>query len=497
VNANTFPAPARPPRLLGQIGKIMTGHIPMLAQTYVPAAGSATCQVFNPFDDAVVGEVAMATTVDLPQILARAAHGQTLARALPRHSRAQILETAAGLVQARTETFARQITAEAGKTLRQARKEVTRCVNTLKLSAEEAKRGAGEVIPFDAYAGSENRMGWFTREPLGIILAITPFNDPLNLVAHKLGPAIAGGNAVILKPSELAPLSALSLVEVLVEAGLPPEVVTPVVGGPDLGAALVAARSIRMVSFTGGFRTGEAISHQAGLKKLAMDLGGNAPVIVMADADLETAVEACVSGAFWAAGQNCIGTQRLLIERPVYDAFRAAFVARTAALRPGDPADESTDLGPMITETAASRAEDLVDRALKAGARLLTGHRRDGALYAPTVLEAVPHSAALWCEEAFAPVVTLEPFDSFDEAIALANAVDFSLHAGIFTARLDLALEAASRIEAGGVMVNDSSDYRFDAMPFGGFKYGSLGREGVRFAYEEMTQPRVVCINRK
>jgi acyl-CoA reductase-like NAD-dependent aldehyde dehydrogenase len=458
---------------------------------------AATCPVFNPFDGSIAGQVPVALPADLPRIMARAGQGQAIARALPRHRRAHILETAAALVQARAESFARQITAEAGKTIRQARKEVTRCINTLKLSAEEAKRGAGEVIPFDAYAGSENRMGWFTREPLGIILAITPFNDPLNLVAHKLGPAIAGGNAIILKPSELAPLSALALVDVLIEAGLPPEVVTPVVGGPDLGKALVAARSIRMISFTGGFKTGEAISRLAGLKKLAMDLGGNAPVIVMADAALDQAVEACVSGAFWAAGQNCIGTQRILIERPVYEAFRDAFAAQTTALRAGNPLDEATDLGPMITEAAAQSAEELVARAITAGARLLAGHRRNGALYAPTVLEAVPHDAALWCEEAFAPVVTLEPFDSFDQAIALANAVDFSLHAGIFTSRLDLALEASSRIEAGGVMVNDSSDYRFDAMPFGGFKYGSLGREGVRFAYEEMTQPRVVCINRQ
>lgn len=469
----------------------------MIALLSTTPADAATCPVLNPFDGSVIGQVPVSRPEDLPQIMARAAQGQKIARAMPRHRRAHILETAATLVQARAESLARQITAEAGKTIRQARKEVTRCINTLKLSAEEAKRGAGEVIPFDAYAGSENRMGWFTREPLGIILAITPFNDPLNLVAHKLGPAIAGGNSVILKPSELAPLSALALVDLLIEAGMPSEVVTPVVGGPELGKALVAARAIRMISFTGGFATGEAISRLAGLKKLAMDLGGNAPVIVMADAALDQAVEACVSGAFWAAGQNCIGTQRILIERPVYDAFRAAFVAQTEALRTGNPQDEATDVGPMITEAAAARAESLVTRAVQAGARLLAGHRRAGALYPPTILEAVPHDSALWCEEAFAPVVTLEPFDSFDEALDLANAVDFSLHAGIFTSSLAVALEASSRIEAGGVMVNDSSDYRFDAMPFGGFKYGSLGREGVRFAYEDMTQPRVVCINRQ
>ena len=453
--------------------------------------------VYSPYDGEVVGTVRETDPSEVVQVLERAKRGARHCRSLPRHKRASILEKAAQIILSSHEDFARLITKEAGKTIIQARKETSRCINTMKLSADAAKHGAGEIIPFDAYAGSENRIGWFTREPLGIILAITPFNDPLNLVAHKLGPAIAGGNAVILKPSELAPLSALALVEVLIEAGLPTEVVTPVVGGPDLGKALVAARPIRMISFTGGFGTGEAISRLAGLKKLAMDLGGNAPVIVMADAALDLAVEACVSGAFWAAGQNCIGTQRMLIQRPVYDAFRAAFVAQTETLRTGDPQDEATDVGPMITEAAAMGAEQLVSRALNAGARVLTGHRRAGALYHPTILEAVPHDAALWCDEAFAPVVTLEPFDSFDQAIDLANAVDFSLHAGIFTSRLDIALDASSRIEAGGVMVNDSSDYRFDAMPFGGFKYGSLGREGVRFAYEEMTQAKVVCINRQ
>jgi glyceraldehyde-3-phosphate dehydrogenase (NADP+) len=452
--------------------------------------------VRNPYSGLPVGAVAQTSVAAIDMLMDRARRGAVLARDLPRHRRAEILENAADRIRADLEVHARQITEEAGKTIRQARKEVRRCVNTLKLSAEEARRNAGEVVPFDAFAGSESRMGWFSREPLGIILAITPFNDPLNLVAHKLGPAIAGGNAVLLKPSELAPLSALSLVRALIDAGLPEEVVTTTIGGPELGAALVAARDVRMVSFTGGFRTGEAIARGAGLKKLAMDLGGNAPVIVMADADLDHAVEALVSGAFWAAGQNCIGTQRILVERHVYDTFRDRFVARTARLVAGDPLLETTDLGPMISDVAAERAEAAVDAAVALGARVLIGHRRKGAVYAPTVLENVPHEAAIWSEEAFAPIVTLEPFDSFDAAIEMANAIDFSLHAGIFTSDLGLALEAARRIEAGGVMVNDSSDYRFDAMPFGGFKHGSMGREGVRFAYEDMTQPKVVCIDR-
>ena len=266
-------------------------------------------------------------------LLERANRGAQIARCLPRHKRSAILEKAAATVEARKEDFALLIVREAGKTITQARKEATRCVNTLKLSADEAKRNAGEVIPFDSYAGSESRQGWYTREPLGIITAITPYNDPLNLVAHKLGPAIAGGNAVLLKPSELTPLSAIKMVEVLLESGLPEEVITVAIGGTDLGKALVSAKDVRMISFTGGFTTGEAIAKSAGIKKLAMDLGGNAPVIVMENSDFDAAVEGCVSGAYWAAGQNCIGTQRILVQRPIYGRFKTEFVAQTRSSR--------------------------------------------------------------------------------------------------------------------------------------------------------------------
>ncbi|MCX4734588.1 aldehyde dehydrogenase family protein [Streptomyces sp. NBC_01363] len=457
--------------------------------------GDDMAPVRNPYTGETIGSVCAVAADALEAVMLRARDGRTTARAMSRAARAKVLDGAARLVEERAESFARLIVSEAGKTLVQARKETARAVNTLRLSAAEARRNAGEVVPFDAYEGSEDRQGWFTREPLGIIAAITPYNDPLNLVAHKLGPAVAGGNAVVLKPSALTPLSALRLVDTLVEAGLPEEVVTVVNGGPELGAALVASRDVRMVSFTGGFRTGEAIARSAGLKKLAMDLGGNAPVIVMEDADLDAAVEGCVSGAFWAAGQNCIGVQRVLVARQVYAAFRDAFVARTLRLRAGDPTDERTDVGPMITVGSAAAAKALVDAALEQGATLLCGNRLDGSVYAPTVLEDVPGTAAVWQDEAFAPVVVLQPFDSFGEAVERANEIEFSLHAGIFTTRLDRALAAARRLDAGGVMVNDSSDYRFDAMPFGGFKYGSMGREGVRFAYEEMTQPKVVCFN--
>lgn len=453
--------------------------------------------VLNPYDGSLVGSVAVRGPEDVGTLIERAKRGAAVSRMLPRHRRAAILERAARLIEERHEEFARTIVREAGKTIVQARKETLRCVNTLKLSAEEAKRNAGEIVPFDAYAGSEARQGWFTREPLGIIAAITPYNDPLNLVAHKLGPAIAGGNAVLLKPSELTPLSALRLVETLTEAGLPEEIVTVAIGSADLGRAIVSARDIRMVSFTGGFATGEAITRSAGLKKLAMDLGGNAPVIVMADCDLDKAVEGCISGAYWAAGQNCIGTQRILVQTACYDRFREAFVAGTTSLRVGDPGREETDVGPMISAAAAERAEAAVEQAIAAGAELLCGHRRERAVYCPTVLEAVSRDNRLWREEVFAPVVILERFETLADAIRMANEPDYSLHAGVFTTNLADALEAAAGIEAGGVMINDSSDYRFDAMPFGGFKHGSMGREGVRFAYEDMTQPKVICINRE
>lgn len=456
----------------------------------------APITVHSPYDGSALGTVDATDASEINELLARARRGAELSSKLPRHKRASILEGAAQTIENRREAFAETIVREAGKTIVQARKEVLRCVNTLKLSAEEAKRNAGEIVPFDAYVGSEQRQGWFTREPLGIITAITPYNDPLNLVAHKLGPAIAGGNSVLLKPSNLTPFSSINLVGALVEAGLPLEIITVVHGDREIVTALVSAREVRMVSFTGGFATGEAISRKAGLKKLAMELGGNAPVIVMSDCDFDKAVEGCVSGAFWAAGQNCIGAQRVLVQAELYERFRDAFVAATKKLTAGDPLKEDTDVGPMISKEIAQRTETAVNDAIAAGAKLLCGHKREGSLYRPTVLEGTPVTCRLWHEEVFAPIVMLAPFATLDEAIEMANEPEYSLHAGIFTSNLSVALEAASRIEAGGVMINDSSDYRFDAMPFGGSKYGSMGREGVRFAYEEMTQPKVICINR-
>lgn len=450
--------------------------------------------VTNPATGAEIGRLPQHTVADTDRVLAAARHGARVTRRLTKFQRAEILDRTATAIRARADELAELIVREGGKTMRQARKEVARAANTVMLSAAEARSGGGEVIPFDAFEGAEDRQGWFVREPLGIILAITPYNDPLNLVAHKLGPAIAGGNAVILKPAQQTPYTARLLVELLRDAGLPKESVTLVHGRRDFVQSLVQACDVRMISFTGGFRTAEAITATAGLKRLSMELGGNAPVLVFDDADLEQAVAACVSGAFWAAGQNCIGAQRILVQREVYATFKDRFVRETAALVTGDPRSESTDVGPMIGPESARAAEVSVQSALAAGATLLCGGTADGAFLPPTVVENVPLNHSLCTDEVFAPVALLESFDTYEEGIELANQPEYALHAGVFTSNVGTALNAMQDIEAGGVMVNDSSDFRIDAMPFGGAKYGSMGREGVHFAYEEMTQTKVVCL---
>lgn len=452
--------------------------------------------VINPYNGEVISRVDETSASQIGFLVSQAKEGARLSKAMPRNERAKVLLKSARIVEERMDEFVSTICQEAGKTIKQARKEVLRCVNTLTLSGEEAKRHIGEVIPFDSYEGSENRRGWFDKEPLGIIAAITPYNDPLNLVAHKLGPAIASGNSVILKPSELTPLSAIALVDALEEAGLPKGVVNIAIGGVELGRALVKNRDVRMVSFTGGFRTGEEIAAISGLKKISMDLGGNAPVIILDDADINKAVEACVSGAFWAAGQNCIGTQRILVHSSIADEFQNKFVTQTMNLVVGNPLLEESDMGPMINGASAKRAEDMVNEAIASGATLLCGGKREGSLFSPTVLCDVDPNCGVYVEEVFSPIVVINRFEDIDEAIEIANSTEYALHAGVFTNSLEKAYHLADSIEAAGIMINDSSDYRFDAMPFGGFKYGSLGREGVRFAMDEMSQSKTVCVNR-
>jgi glyceraldehyde-3-phosphate dehydrogenase (NADP+) len=399
-------------------------------------------------------------------------------------------------MQERFEDLAVTIASEGSKTIKEARKEVGRAINTMTISAEEARRINGETIPFDSAPGSENRLGYYYRFPIGVIAAITPFNDPLNLVAHKVGPAIAGGNAVVVKPATVTPLSALKLAECLLDAGLPGEIISVVTGyGHEIGDALVSDERVRMISFTGGVEAGERITRKAGLKKIGMELGSNSPVIVLDDCDLDLAVESNVSGAFWAVGQNCIGVQRLYVQDGIYDTFRERFVARTKEYKTGRQLDEDTDMGPMITEGEAVRVMDWIKDAVDKGATVLAGGERQGTLVQPTVLEDVAEEAKLSCEEIFGPVVCLYRVKTLEEAVDRANGVNYGLHGAIFTRDLGNAFYAIQKMDVGGIIVNDSTDYRVDLMPFGGVKNSGLGREGIKFALQEMTEPKMVCFN--
>ena len=452
--------------------------------------------VYDPEDGSFIASVPRATCTDVEAAISRAVVSRELARAMSTYSRTAILQKTSELIQGRLEEFATTIAREGVKTIREARKEVFRCTQTFRFSAEEAHRLNGQTINFDQRLGSENRTGYFFREPVGIVVAITPFNDPLNLVAHKVGPALAAGNVVILKPDHATPLSALLLARTLAEAGLPRDFLQVLVGyGSEIGMSLISDPRVRMVSFTGGRETGEIILRSMGLKKVSMELGGNCPTIVLNDADLAQAVPDCVSGAFWAAGQNCLHVQRLLVQDGIYNEFVERLLAATGTYKMGNKLNETTDMGPLINQSAALRVEAAVIDAMQAGARLLTGGRREGNFYAPTLLEGVSLSTSLYHEEIYGPVTVLERVASLDEAIDKANGVDFGLQAAIFTRDLSSAFNAIRRLECGSVMVNGSTDYRDDSMPFGGVKGSGIGREGVPFAVLEMSEPKVACFN--
>jgi glyceraldehyde-3-phosphate dehydrogenase (NADP+) len=423
--------------------------------------------VLQPFDGSVIDTVPRGTAEDVDKAISVAQKGYEINRKLPAHQRISILKKTGEIMQNRYEELAKTIASEGSKTINEARKEVGRPINTITISAEEARRIDGETIPFDSAEGSENRRGYYYRFPIGIIGAITPFNDPLNLVAHKLGPAIAGGNSVVCKPATVTPLSALKLGECLLEAGLPGEILSIVTGhGSEIGNAIVGDPRIRMISFTGGVEAGEEIMKHIGIKKIGMELGSNSPVIVMGDCKLDMAVESCVSGAFWAVGQNCIGVQRIYIERSIYDEFGDKFVARTQKYKTGYQLDEDTDMGPMITEGEAKRVIAWVEEAVSQGAKVLTGGTREGTLVQPTVMADMPKGAKLDCDEVFGPVVSLYPVDSLEEAVERSNSVNFGLHGAIFTQDVNNAFYAVYNMDVGGIIVNDSTDYRV-VRPYG------------------------------
>lgn len=453
----------------------------------------------SPYDGRVVGEVPVSTLADADAALSAAAAAFPITRRLPAHVRHDVLQCVAQSLRLDRESFARTIVAEAGKPIRDARVEVDRAALVFSLAADEARRQGGELIPLDLNAASEGRLGLTRRFPLGPVGAITPFNFPLNLVAHKLAPAIAIGAPVVLKPAEKTPLSAIRLVRLALDHGWRPDalhVLTPETPA-EIGAMLASDPRAPVFSFTGADSVGWRLKAQANRKKVTLELGGNATAIVCADADLPFAIARCVVGAFANAGQVCISVQRILVERSVFGDFVAGFVDAVRALTVGDPDDEATQVGPMITAAAADTVEAKVEAALSDGATpLLRGRRLGNTLLAPTVLTSTSPNMAVIADELFGPVVAVEAFDAYDDAVAAVNASRFGLQAGVFTRDIGRALSAFEELSVGGVLINDTPQYRIDHMPYGGEKDSGFGREGVRYAIEELTALRLLVLNR-
>jgi glyceraldehyde-3-phosphate dehydrogenase (NADP+) len=464
----------------------------LVAGTWTRSA--SRLEVRNPFDRKLVATVSTGTPEDVRESIRTAAIA--LETDFPSHARYEVLMRAANLIEERRDEYAMVIAREGSKTIREAQREPVRSAAVLRLSAEEGRRICGETLPFDSRPGSENRVGYWFRIPAGIVGAITSFNDPLAVAAHKVGPALAAGNAVVLKPASATPITALCLARDLMEAGLPPGRLSVIPGyGGEIGKAIVTDPRVRVVTFTGGVAAGTWIASQAGVKKLLLELGSNSPVIVLPDANLERAVSAIAAGAFAQAGQNCLGVQRVFVHGAIYQSFADRFVALVSGLHAGSSLDEKTDVCAMINEREAVRVDEWIREAIAAGARILAGGKREGALVWPTVLEDVPEGVRLDCQEIYGPVVSLYRVNSLDQAIEQANRVDYGLHAAIFTENLRDAFTAVRRLSVGAVIVNDSTDYRLDVMPFGGTKLTGIGREGIKFAVQEMTETRVVCLN--
>ena len=457
----------------------------------------ASFEVRSPYDQSLLAVVDNARPQDIERAIAGAASAFNLTRALPSWKRSAILEAVAAALIARREEFARIIALEAGKPIRTARLEVDRAAFTFKVGGEEARRIHGEILSLDWLPGTENREAHIRRVPLGPIAGITPFNFPLLLVAHKAAPAMAAGNPIILRPGPRTPVSALKLGQLIVDAGWPNDGIAVFPCSIEDTARLVEDERIKLLSFTGSAAVGWGLKGRAGRKRVTLELGGNAAVIVHADADVAYAAERVVLGGFSYAGQSCISAQRIYVHASVYDAFAADVVRRANLLVAGDPMREDADLGPVIDGVAADRIGTWIEEAKAAGARVLAGGTRDGSVWRPTVIEGAPQAARVNCAEVFAPLVSLTKYDDVHQAIAAANSGDFGLQAGIFTHDDRIITAAIDGIEAGGIMINDTSTFRVDHMPYGGVKQSGFGREGVRSAIEEMTETKLVAYNKR
>jgi len=452
-------------------------------------------EVIYPYNQKVIGKVPKGSPEDVYKAIERAKIGLEKLKKLSSYERYKILMNIATILEGRKEEFARTIVYEVGKTIKEARIEVDRCINTIIFSAEEAKRIHGEFVHIDASPNGKGKKGFYFREPAGIVAAITPFNFPLNLTAHKIAPSVAAGCSFVLKPSERTPLSPIMLCEVFLEAGVPEEAVSVIPGFADVGEAMTTHPDVRVVSFTGSFKVGEIISKQAGLKKIVMELGSNSAVVVDKDANLKLAASKSVIGGFAVAGQVCISVQRILVHQEVADEFQKLLTEEVSKLKFGDPMKDDTDVGPVITIDEVNRIKSWIQEAVDKGAKIATGGDADKAIFKPTVVMDVPEDTKLFYEEAFAPVVTVKRFKDIDDAIKLVNKSNYGLQVGVFTNNLKNAWKFIQQAEVGGVIINDIPTFRADNMPYGGVKDSGIGREGPKYAIDDYTEIKMVVFD--
>jgi acyl-CoA reductase-like NAD-dependent aldehyde dehydrogenase len=454
--------------------------------------------VTSPYSGDVVDTVPNASEGQVERAVAAAVEGAQQMAALTPYERGRILERAATMLEGRLEELARLLTLEEGKPLVESRAEVSRVPDLLRLCAFEASQLRGETLPLEAASNGAGKLGFTMRVPCGVVVAITPFNFPVLLAVHKIGPALAAGNAVILKPAGLTPLTGLKLTELFLDAGLPENGLQCLTGaGSSIGPRLCADARVRKISFTGSTAVGEAIARVAGVKRLSLELGSNCPVIVLPDADIERVAGAVAVGGYANAGQVCISTQRVLVDRRVYGEVIDALVEKVAAIPTGDPLEESTRLSAMVSEQEAERVGSWIDDAVGGGARVVTGGERDGAVFSPTVVADVDPAMRISCDELFGPAVAVTPVAGVDEALAVANDSRYGLSAGIFTRDLDVALRFAREAESGNIHLNGTPTWRADLMPYGGLKESGLGKEGPRYAVEAMTESKTIVFHER
>jgi len=452
-------------------------------------------EIRAPYDGAVVGRVYRGSREHAKAAIAAAVKAFGTTRRLPAFERQRVLRQIATGMLERKDEFSRTLAQEAGKPIKTARIEVERAIFTFNIAAEETVRGYGEYLPLDWQQSTAGRWGIVRRFPLGPIAGISPFNFPLNLVAHKVAPAMAAGCSMVLKPAPQTPISALLLAEVVQQAGWPDGGLNVLLLSNEDSELLVTDERIKLISFTGSAAVGWAIKNKAGKKKVVLELGGNSAVIVHSDYDLKYAADRCVTGGFSYAGQSCISVQRILVENSVYGKFTDLLLAGVNKLKVGDPLDESSDLGPLIRESDAIRAADWIQEAVRGGARLLCGGKRKGSLLEPTVLTGTRPFMKVNCQEVFAPVVTVEPYNDFASALREANNSPYGLQAGLFTRDAKLIFQAYEELEVGGLIAGDVPTFRVEHMPYGGVKDSGLGREGLRDAIQEMTEPKLLVMN--